>query len=683
MNSPRTPQGFNSPQGLNTQQKEAVNYTDGPSLVLAGAGSGKTMVITKKIAHLLNNLDYSPRQITAVTFTNKAAREMDSRIRMMIGTKACRGLRICTFHRLGLDILNADLGAAGFRKGFSIFDGEDALKLIGDLGLKETDSEQLDIARNLISHWKNQLLTPQQAISVAADDSEFRAAKLYVRYQEALKTYNAVDFDDLIYLPVKLLQEDPHICNKWQLRMRHLLIDEYQDTNQAQYELVKILVQYHQKFTAVGDDDQSIYTWRGARPENLVDLGEDYPNLKVIRLEQNYRSTGRILKCANQVIKNNTHLFEKTLWSELGAGEPINLIRHKTDEQELDWVVEDIQYRMATKHRSFRDFAVLYRGNHQSRLLEMKLQGNGVPYNISGGTSFYSRSEIKDVMAYLRLLINPEDDAALLRIINTPRRQIGPKTVAQLSDYVRQHRGSLLQGCTELGLTDFVNEPGLSRLREFGRWLERKTMLAETKDTLSIIRELLNDIDYEGWLFESSSSPKSAEARWRNVNFLVESIGKTISNGDGDNENEGAETLAEAVARTQLKDMLENLAEASADDRVSLMTLHASKGLEFKEVYLIGVEEGILPHQNSLEEDKLEEERRLFYVGITRAQERLTLSLSGARKRFGEVTGTTASRFLDELPEDELDKQGFADADPEGSKAKADTARANLQALFS
>ena len=668
-----------SQQGLNKQQREAVRYNDGPALVLAGAGSGKTMVITQKIAWLLQNKNYTPRQITAVTFTNKAAREMDARIRKLIGAQSCRGLRICTFHRLGLDILNADLSVAGLRKGFSILDGEDSLKLLGDLGIRDIDSDQLALARDLISEWKNQLTSPIQAISSAADDSEYRAAKLYERYQEALLTYNAVDFDDLIYLPVILLREQTEIRNKWQLRMRHLLIDEYQDTNQAQYELLKILVQHHQKFTAVGDDDQSIYTWRGARPENLIDLSRDYPDLKVIRLEQNYRSTGRILKCANELIKNNSHLFEKTLWSDLGVGDPINLIRHKNDEEELDWIVQDIQYRMATKRRKFKDFAVLYRGNHQSRLLEMKLQGNGVPYSISGGTSFYSRSEIKDVMAYLRLLINPEDDSAFLRIINTPRRQIGPKTVEQLSRYAASRMGTLLQGCTEMGVAEFVSDPGLSRLREFGHWIERKAMLAETKNTIAIVRELLNDINYEGWLFESSSSAKSAEARWRNVQFLIDSIASTLST----EENAEGETLAEAVARTQLRDMLENMEENSADDKVSLMTLHASKGLEFKEVYLLGVEEGILPHQNSLEDDKLEEERRLFYVGITRARERLTLSLAGARKQFGDVSGTTPSRFIDELPQDDLDKQGFANSDPKASAEKAASARANLQALFS
>ena len=278
--------------------------------------------------------------------------------------------------------------------------------------------------------------------------------------------------------------------------MRHLLVDEYQDTNQAQYELIKLLVHHHKRFTAVGDDDQSIYTWRGARPENLIELSKDYPDLKVIRLEQNYRSTGRILKCANHLIKNNSHLFEKTLWSDLGIGDPINLIRHKNEEVELDWVVQDIQYRMATRTgRKFKDFAVLYRGNHQSKLLELKLQGHGVPYQISGGTSFFSRAEIKDVMAYLRLLINPDDDAAFLRIINTPRRQIGTKTVAQLSGYAQQRGGSLLSACSELGLGESLGEPGLSKLRSFAHWMENKARLADTKDTLSIVHELLSDID--------------------------------------------------------------------------------------------------------------------------------------------------------------------------------------------
>ena len=669
------------PDGLNSQQREAVQYHDGPSLVLAGAGSGKTMVITKKIAWMLEKLEYSPRSITAVTFTNKAAREMDSRVRKLIGKKACRGLRICTFHRLGLDILGADLSSAGFRKGFTILDAEDALKLLGDLGLKDIDSDKLAAGRDQISQWKNELIEPAKALSTATDDDQYRAALLYDRYQEALKTYNALDFDDLIYLPVQLLKNNPEIGRKWQLKMRHLLVDEYQDTNQAQYELVKILVGHHKRFTAVGDDDQSIYTWRGARPENLIELSKDYPDLKVVRLEQNYRSTGRILKCANQVIKNNSHLFDKTLWSDLGIGDPIKLIRHKNEEVELDWIVQDIQYRMATRSgRKFKDFAVLYRGNHQSRLLELKLQGHGVPYHISGGTSFFSRSEIKDVMAYLRLLINPEDDSAFLRIINTPRRQIGPKTVSQLSSYAQNRGGSLLQACSEMGVTEFVSEPGLSKLRSFGLWMEKKSMLAETKDTLSIIRELLSDIDYENWLFESSNSPKSAEAKWRNVNFLIDSVGKTISSEDG---NEETETLAEAVARTQLRDMLENMAEESVDDKVSLMTLHASKGLEFKEVYLIGVEDGILPHQNSLDEDNLEEERRLFYVGITRAQERLTLSLAGSRKQFGEISGTTQSRFIEELPKEDLVLEGFPETNPERAEEKTREARANLQSLFS
>lgn len=667
---------------LNPQQQQAVNYCDGPCLVLAGAGSGKTLVITRKIAHLMSNLDYRPRQITAVTFTNKAAREMDSRVRKLLGSAACKGLRICTFHRLGLHILEQDLAAAGFRRGFSILDGEDTFKMLGDLVLRDMDSDQLAVLRSQISEWKNNLITPQEALQKSASDAEHHLAQIFVRYQDALQAYNAFDFDDLIYLPVKLLRENAEIREKWQLRMRHMLIDEYQDTNEAQYELVRILVAHHQRFTAVGDDDQSIYTWRGARPENLVDLGKDYPNLKVIQLEQNYRSTGRILRCANRVIKNNSHLFEKTLWSDLGIGDAVQIMRHENDEAELDWIVQDIQYRMAVRNRKFHDFAVLYRGNHQARLLELKLRGNGIPYQISGGQSFYSKTEIKDVMCYLRLLINADDDAAFLRVINTPRRQIGPKTVAQLSAYAASRHCSLLQACGEAGLAASMDSASCKRLQDFGTWIARKTQLAESTNGISCVREMLVDIDYEGWLYQTCPSAKTAESRWKNVGFLVESIASSLGGEDEDSDENG--TLASAVAKTQLRDMLDNLSDANADDCVSLMTLHAAKGLEFREVYLIGVEDGTLPHQNSLDEERLEEERRLFYVGITRARERLTLTLAGRRKQFGELTSTTPSRFLEELPREDIERQGFAEPkDKQAMEKRGAEARAALQSLFS
>lgn len=664
---------------LNPQQREAVQYSQGPCLVLAGAGSGKTLVITHKIAWLMREQDHRARQITAVTFTNKAAREMEQRVRKLIGNKEAKGLRICTFHRLGLQILDQDLAAAGFRKGFSILDQEDTQKLLGDLVQREVASDQLQLLQSQISELKNNLVTPEQALAAASSDGEYRIAQTYLRYQDALRAYNAFDFDDLIYLPVKLLREQDEIRHKWQRRMRHLLIDEYQDTNQAQYELVRILVDHHKKFTAVGDDDQSIYTWRGARPENLAELSSDYPELKVIRLEQNFRSTARILKCANQVIANNSHLFEKTLWSDLGQGDPIQLVKHGNDEDELDYIVADIQYRMAIASRKFKDFAILYRGNHQARMLELKLRGAGIPYQISGGQSFYSKTEIKDVMAYLRLLINPDDDAAFLRIINTPRRQIGPKTIASLSAYAGGRAIPLLAACQESGLTASLDASAVSRLREFADWVQRKTRYLSESNNIEPVREMLADIDYEGWLYQSCESAKTAESRWKNVRFLLESIESALKPDEEDED----ENLAKAVNRTQLRDMLESMDGEDASDQVSLMTLHAAKGLEFREVYLMGMEDGILPHQNSLDDDKLEEERRLFYVGITRAREKLTLSLAGRRKQFGELNSTVPSRFLDELPESELERTGFQNkTDPEQSERRGKAARAALSALF-
>lgn len=664
---------------LNPQQLAAVQYAQGPCLVLAGAGSGKTLVITHKIAWLLAEQDHSTRQITAVTFTNKAAREMEQRVRRLIGSKNAKGLRICTFHRLGLQILDQDLARAGFRKGFSILDQEDTQKLLGDLLQREVDSSQLQVLQAQISELKNNLVSPEDALNRAQSDGEYRVAQTFLRYQEALQAYNAFDFDDLIYLPVQMLRQHEDIRQKWQQRMRHLLIDEYQDTNQAQYELVRILVDHHKRFTAVGDDDQSIYTWRGARPENLAELSNDYPNLKVVRLEQNFRSTARILKCANQVISNNSHLFEKSLWSDLGIGDPIQLVRHPGDEDELDWIVADIQYRMAIGSRKFKDFAVLYRGNHQARMLELKLRGAGIPYQISGGQSFYSKTEIKDVMAYLRLLINPDDDAAFLRIINTPRRQIGPKTIAALAAYAGQRDLPLFTACQESGLAAQLDNNAQARLREFVDWVQRKSRYLVQSDSVEPIREMLCDIDYEGWLHQSCESAKTAESRWKNVRFLLESIEAALAPDEANEE----ENLAKAVNRTQLRDMLDSMQNEDSSDQVSLMTLHAAKGLEFREVYLIGMEDGILPHQNSLEDDKLEEERRLFYVGITRARERLTLSLAARRKQFGELGSTTPSRFLEELPETELERVGFEQkTNPEQSARRGAEARAALNSMF-
>ena len=425
---------------LNSQQKAALKYIDGPLLVLAGAGSGKTSVITQKIAYLVEQCDIPARNIAAVTFTNKAAREMKARVSKLMSKDKSRGLTVSTFHNLGLNIIRTEIKTLGFKPGFSILDQEDCRKLLKELMVRhsELDDKLLDQVQSTISNWKNSLLEPGQATGAADSTGEQGIAMLYERYQRALKAYNAVDFDDLIMTPVMLFKQHPDILNKWQRRIRYLLVDEYQDTNLAQYELVRSLVNEKQALTVVGDDDQSIYAWRGARPENLMQLQTDFPGLEIIKLEQNYRSTGRILRAANTLIDNNPHLISKQLWSELGPGDPLRLISAENEEDECERVVNEIIDMRLKRRCKYSDFAILYRGNYQAKLVEIKLQSQNIPYEITGGQSFYAKTEIKDVMAYLRLIINQDDDNALLRIINTPRRQVGPTTLEKLGNYANQ-----------------------------------------------------------------------------------------------------------------------------------------------------------------------------------------------------------------------------------------------------
>ena len=446
---------------LNPRQHEAVRYADGPLLVLAGAGSGKTSVITRKIAYLIEQKGIPGRHIAAVTFTNKAAREMKERVGKIVDKGKTRGLIVSTFHNLGLNMIREEHAHLGYHPGFSIFDAEDAKALLQDLMMREAAADagdELNDVQMTISSWKNAMRGPAEAYSKAADDREQRIAIIYKHYSEYLKAYNAVDFDDLILLPVQLFRECPDILAKWRRKIRYMLVDEYQDTNLCQYELVKQLVAERAAFTVVGDDDQSIYAWRGARPENLAQLKEDFPSLKIVKLEQNYRSTSRILRCANTVIANNPHVFEKALWSEHTIGEEIRIIRCRSEDAEAERIATEIIDQKLKNGLDFRDFAVLYRGNHQARLLEMKLQAYQIPYRISGGQSFFSKNEIKDAMSYLRLMINPDDDAAFLRVVNVPRREIGPRTLEQLSHYARSRNVSLFRALGDLGAETHVTE---------------------------------------------------------------------------------------------------------------------------------------------------------------------------------------------------------------------------------
>ncbi len=639
-------------QELNPQQREAVRHIDGPLLVLAGAGSGKTRVITQKIAYLIEQCGIAPRNIAAVTFTNKAAREMKSRVADLTAQRgiSSRGLVVSTFHNLGLTILRREYKQAGLRSGFSIFDAQDSLAVLRDLMGRDfaADSEHAERCQWQISEWKNQLILPEQALLLAEDDQQKTAAQIYQRYIEALRAYNGVDFDDLILKPVLLFREHPDVLKRWQARLHYLLVDEYQDTNGCQYELVKQLVAIREALTVVGDDDQSVYSWRGARPENLSQLQTDFPRLHMIKLEQNYRSVGRILRVANQLISHNPHLFDKRLWSAMGEGDDIRVIACRDEEHESEKVVSELLYHKLKHQSSFQDYAILYRGNHQSRPIERILREHNVPYFLTGGTSFFSRVEVKDMMAYLRLIANQDDDNAFLRVINTPRRGIGASTLQVLGNYAAERQTSMFGACFEIGLAEKLSQQAMLRIEHFSNWLVDIADRVKRGDMMDAIKDMIEEIDYRAWLEEVAGTPDQASKRMENIDELLAWVGRIV---DNDLEEK---SIGDIVARLSLMDILDRQEDENQTDAVHLMTLHAAKGLEFPHVFIIGMEEDILPHRVSIEEDGIEEERRLAYVGITRAQRSLCFTMAKTRKRYGEKTDCEESRFLLELPEDDL-----------------------------
>ena len=666
---------------LNEAQESAVTFVSGPCLVLAGAGSGKTRVITNKIAHLVRNCDMPARYIAAVTFTNKAAREMKERVAQTLGKPEAKGLKVSTFHTLGLNIIKSEVKALGLKSGFSLFDDKDTMALLNDLTEQtlDGDKDQLKLLQSCISNWKNDLLTPDMLLKTATSQGEKEFAGFYQQYQNHLKAYNALDFDDLIMLPTLLLKANEAARTKWQSRIRYLLVDEYQDTNTSQYELVKLLVGERARFTVVGDDDQSIYSWRGARPQNLNLLQEDFPRLKVIKLEQNYRSSGRILHCANILIQNNPHIFDKTLFSALGYGDHLRVLVAKNEEHEAERVVAELLAHKFTNRTQFKDYAILYRGNHQSRLFEKLLMSNRIPYKISGGMSFFGRAEIKDIMSYLRLLVNQDDDNALLRIINTPSRGIGRATLEKLGNFANQLGVSMFEAACHDSLSSVLTGKGYLAVHNFARWIVTLSDEAVRGDTAATLRSMIRAMGYEEWLYEHSPSPKAAEMAMANVSTLFGWVTDMLEG----NELDAPMTLQEVVNRLILRDMMERGEEDGEADQVQLMTLHASKGLEFPIVFLVGMEEGLLPHQSSIDEDNVEEERRLAYVGITRAQRELIFTLSKERRQFGEVIQPEPSRFLYELPPDDLqweEKKKKATAEERQQKGQASIA--NLRSML-
>ena len=666
--------------GLNPQQQAAVEHIGSPLLVLAGAGSGKTRVITQKIAWLIRKAGVNPKNIAAITFTNKASREMKQRVSDILSTDETRGLSVSTFHTLGLNIIRKEYKTLGYKAGFTIFDAQDSSTILKELTfseLAESEAEENnEDARWIISRWKNDFISPEKAFEVAKTQHEVHVAKLYRAYQRQLKAYNAIDFDDLILLPLQLFKSHPDILKNWQNRFRYLLVDEYQDTNTCQYELVKLLAGARKELTVVGDDDQSIYAWRGAKPENIAQLQRDYPNLKLVKLEQNYRSTSRILESANQLISNNPHLFEKKLWSALGEGERIRIIPCKNAEHEVETVIGEIMKYTFRDKAQYGEMAILYRSNHQSRLFERYLRSNNIAYKISGGTSFFERAEVKDILAYLRLLGNTADDAAFLRVINTPKRSIGASTLEKLGNYANERHISLFAASQEMGFAQRVSQKAAARVKHFIFWMNELMQASQEMTPHALVEKIVTETAYEDWLLNISSSEKQAQMRMANVQEIIDWTRRLYEDG------EGKETLAEIIAHMCLMDLLERNQEEAEENAISLMTLHTAKGLEFPYVFIIGVEEEILPHANSLEDDGLEEERRLAYVGITRAQRHLTITFAKNRTRFGEKIVCEPSRFLEELPAEHIEWADKENRSPEQMQETAQSYINNLQDML-
>jgi ATP-dependent DNA helicase Rep len=664
--------------GLNLAQQDAVNFLHGPCLVLAGAGSGKTRVITHKIARLIQ-AGLEPKRIAAITFTNKAAAEMRERAKGLIG-RAAKEVRICTFHALGVHMLRESGEAVGLKPQFSILDSDDVTSILKDAG-GTTDAATARQWQWAISLWKNMGLNAAQAEAQAADDNERVTARIMARYEERLSAYQSVDFDDLIGLPLKLLRDHPEVRAHWQQTMGHILVDEYQDTNATQYELLKLLVPddpQQARFTAVGDDDQSIYGWRGATLDNLKKLPVDFPNLKVIKLEQNYRSTGAILQAANNVIGPNPKLFPKTLWSDLGEGEPVRVVDADNEEHEAERMVARIQsLRSNSQHKEFKDFAVLYRANHQARVLEQALRKAQIPYKVSGGQSFFDRAEIKDLCGWFRLWVNNDDDPAFLRAVTTPKRGIGHQTLQQLGTFANQYKLSLFEALFSSSLPSVLSARAVGSLHEFGRYVNdleyraRHTQGAE--DARAFLTDWLKEIGYEKHLYDSEDNEKLAASRWTNVmefcDWMAGRCGGQIDDTAGVTLASEKKSLLEVA---QTVSLLSTISEREQDQNVvTLSTLHAAKGLEWPHVMLVGVTEGMLPfkldegadslggssreHEAANENiaQRLQEERRLMYVGITRAQRSLAVSWPRRKKKGREMVAAQPSRFIAEMALDQ------------------------------
>ena len=651
--------------GLNPPQQQAVLHVEGPLLVLAGAGSGKTRVIVEKIAHLIHSGRYPAKRIAAITFTNKSAREMRERVAKRIRGDAAQELTVSTFHALGLKIVQIDHAKLGLRRGFSIFDADDSAVQLKDLLPPGSKPDAIDAAKQLISRAKNAGLSPEQAAETARSTREREAAALYARYQARLSAFNAVDFDDLIRLPVQLLESDADARLAWRERIGYLLVDECQDTNDAQYRLLKAIAGDKGNFTCVGDDDQSIYAWRGANPDNLLALGNDYPALRIVKLEQNYRCSNRVLRAANALIAHNPHEHPKTLWSDAADGERIRVWECKNAEHEAEKVAAEIQF-VAQKHAApWSEFCILFRGNHQSRALEKALQLLRIPYHLSGGTAFLDRGEVKDALAWLRLLANPDDDAAFLRAVQSPNRGVGATSLQRLGELANQAHLPLARAAESMAVAKHLPACAANALQGFSDIVRGLRIDAKTLPPAELVRKLNERSGLLAALRALCKDEAQFQARRRNLDELADWFDGPKTSGPGE--------LAAALA------LLSHADKGDAGNQVRLMSMHAAKGLEFRFVFIVGVEDGNLPHEASIEEGRLDEDRRLMYVGITRAKQQLWLSHANEAQRWGDRLRLKPSRFIDELPADELQRDG---ADPVADAArKQERARAGIASI--
>ncbi|WP_294835219.1 DNA helicase PcrA [uncultured Lactobacillus sp.] len=638
-------------KGLNPQQKKAVQITEGPLLVVAGAGSGKTSVLTRRIAYLVAEKGIAPWNILAITFTNKAATEMKEREYKLLGQQA-DSIWMSTFHALCVRILRRDAEKIGYSSNFSIADSAEQLTLIKHIQKEQNINPKMYEPRRIlaaISNGKNDLLTPDAFSASAASPFEKITAQVYQEYQKRLKNDQIMDFDDLIMQTLVLFKKDPTVLHYYQNKFRYLLVDEYQDTNQAQYELCHALAAQYKNICVVGDADQSIYGWRGANMENIMNFEQDYHDdgVQTVKLEQNYRSTGHILAAANAVIKNNRNRKAKKLWTDQGDGAKVTYYRAQSGDDEAHFIIAKIQEEVKEKKRSYHDFAVLYRTNAQSRTVEESFVKSNVPYQIVGGHKFYDRKEIMDIMAYLKLVANPSDSMSFNRIINTPKRGIGPVSVRRFMDFARDNNLSILGAFDHISMSG-VTARAAAKLSDFGAKLRDAINFAKDHTVTGLTEKILQDFGYTAAL--KAEHTIEAETRLENLDEFL-SVTKRFDDEYEENDDENA--LSDFLAEVSLLSDQDDL--ANNDDQVALMTLHAAKGLEFPVVFLVGMEDGLFPLSRALmEDDQLEEERRLAYVGITRAKRELFLTNAYSRMMYGRMQNNPPSRFLEEIDQDDL-----------------------------